>query len=75
MTEHSENITTNFISSEIQEAPSKFPSPVSNAITGSHLTSGGSNNENPNIINLNGPPSLPNMNDRVRCYLMERGPD
>jgi hypothetical protein len=52
-TEHSEDITTNFISSKIQETPSKFPSPVSNAITGSQLTSHGSNKENPNIsLNL-----------------------
>jgi hypothetical protein len=34
-TEHSENINTNFISSEIQETPSKFPSPVTNAVTDS----------------------------------------
>jgi hypothetical protein len=75
-TEHSESITTNFISSEIQETPSKFPSPVSNAITGSQLTSGGSNNENSNIsLNLNDPPSWPNMKDKVRCCLVERGPD
>jgi hypothetical protein len=75
-TEHSENITKNFISSEIQETPSKFPSPVSNARTGSQLTSSGTNYYNPNIsLNLNDPPSRLNMNDKVRCYRVKRGPN
>jgi hypothetical protein len=68
-----ENIIINLGSFEIQETPPKFPSRLT---ISSQLIPGSSNNENPkNGLNLNYPPTWPNMSNIGRCFLAERDPD